>query len=153
MGDVTSRPLAPRVRDYVARGYSNRQIRAELPDIDYHCLAATISQARKHLGIKPPPSTAADGLMPIPPQALRRAFDDAAISRGDFRPDAGERLMLRALGLIVRDNLLDAVLDDGAVSGATAPQGQGVSSRPPADRPSVPAAPHGAWSSESGVRS
>jgi hypothetical protein len=130
------------IRDMILDGKSNAEIYAGLGDRMTPSVAQAVSQQRRSLGRRDPAPLV--GARITLPTSMLRSLDAAAMARGDHEPLAAQRLARRLIVTILRDNMIDAVLDDGGVSGATAPQGQGVSSRPPADRPSVPAAPHGA---------
>jgi hypothetical protein len=103
------------IRHILLRGGSNADIMAALPRHKPHSLRSCAAQLRGELGIAPVPQGNRLPLqLPLAVYApLQRAAD--ARSTGQQMITAND-MALRILALVVRDDMIDAVLDDGVMA-------------------------------------
>lgn len=100
---MSQKSLTDIVSRAVARGLSNADIIAENPENRPHSIMTMACMARKKLGMLPVRS------MDLPP-GIREGFEQEAKRRRSYSASV---LIYQVLAIIVRDNMFDAILDEG----------------------------------------
>lgn len=101
--------IGPVIFADVMRGLSTPDLVAAYPHLKPNSIRASASRIRAEHGVH----RGYFERQPLKiPQELASALTNEAVARGGYK--SGNALTLRMLAIIVRDNLFDAVLDDGA---------------------------------------